>query len=507
MPFSGSGSGTEISPYEITSWAQLNEVRDYDTAFFILMNDLGPSDTGYDTYASSSANGGEGWIPLYVFPDPFYGSLDGQFHTITGLYINNTNGEQGLFGYLGDECSIKRLGLLDVDITSIDFCGAVAAIMEGGVLDECWATGSVAGDDWIGGLVGGLYAGTIRSCYSACSVLGDDHIGGLVGDGSGDVSIIDCYSTGNVVENESVRDGDFIGGFIGEAYGANFVITNCYSTGLVDSGDEAATTGGFCGSYTDAVINGCFWNTETSGLAVSSGGVGKTTTELKDMDLFTTQTYYPPTTIDQTTSDSGYSFTGGTAGSGEGDQQLAQSFVATSSSIYSVKIALWFDGTPSDDVVVTITSSLGGSSLGSKSINASLLISDGINEFVFASPISVTATSTYYIQISRSGARDASNYYVIYAQDAADNYAGGQVYYRSNTTWSGTGYESNDLYFVVVNGDGSGTPGGVVEPWDIVSVSAYTTEDWKMVDGVTYPMLGYEEYELPGNPGAFFAFL
>lgn len=47
--FSGSGSGTAGSPYQITSWAQLAEIKDYLSSYFIFMNSLSSATTGYST--------------------------------------------------------------------------------------------------------------------------------------------------------------------------------------------------------------------------------------------------------------------------------------------------------------------------------------------------------------------------------------------------------------------------------------------------------------------------
>jgi len=64
---------------------------------------------------------------------------------------------------------------------------------------------------------------------------------------------------------------------------------NCYSTGLVTAtnvpDDLIEYLGGFSGD--GDVPSSCFWNTETSGQATSTGGaVGKTTAEMKTIATF-----------------------------------------------------------------------------------------------------------------------------------------------------------------------------------------------------------------------------
>jgi len=54
------GSGTSADPYQISNWTHLNSVRDNLDKDFILTTDIDSSTSGYDTYASSSANSGSG---------------------------------------------------------------------------------------------------------------------------------------------------------------------------------------------------------------------------------------------------------------------------------------------------------------------------------------------------------------------------------------------------------------------------------------------------------------
>ena len=65
------------------------------------------------------------------------------------------------------------------------------------------STGTVQGDRLVVGLVGYNPDSTVIHCYSNAEVVGDsDRVGGLVGESSG--SVINCYATGTVEGNESV---------------------------------------------------------------------------------------------------------------------------------------------------------------------------------------------------------------------------------------------------------------------------------------------------------------
>ena len=175
---------------------------------------------------------------------------------------------------------------------------------------NCTASGSVAGNGGpIGGLIGGAYEGTYFQCSASGAVtnMGEGPTGGLFGQLRGSAtecyatgpvtgvsfcggfvggcwggSITDCYATGSVTAD----GGHHIGGFAGEGSQS---IVNCYSTGLVTAtnvpDDLIEYLGGFSGG--GDVPSSCFWNTETSGQAASTGGaVGKTTAEMKTIATF-----------------------------------------------------------------------------------------------------------------------------------------------------------------------------------------------------------------------------
>ena len=130
----------------------------------------------------------------------------------------------------------------------------------GGTVSNSYATGSVLGTgDYVGGLVGYNYqeyylGGRVRNCYAAGSVSGDDYVGGLVGynrsDGISGGYVYMSYSTG------SVSGTNWVGGLVGHDY---------------DGGSR---------------VMGSYWDTQTSGQASSDGGTGKTTAEMQTKSTF-----------------------------------------------------------------------------------------------------------------------------------------------------------------------------------------------------------------------------
>lgn len=143
---------------------------------------------------------------------------------------------------------------------------------------------------------------------------------------------------------------------------------------------------------------------------------------------------------------------GGTASSGENAQGYAQQFTAVGTSLTGVGIKLFKFGSPSDNIIATITSSAGGSSLGSKSIATSSLSSGSVNNFVFDTPITLTSGTKYFIQVTRDGVRDTTNKWSWYIDFATSWYNGGDLYQLSNTAWA-VYSTTSDTHFIAYFSD------------------------------------------------------
>jgi hypothetical protein len=168
--FSGAGSGTEADPYIITTVQQLQEMQNDLDACYVLGNDI-------DASATSSWNGGEGFLPLGTTLNPFTGTFDGQGHTISSLFINRpSTDEVGLFGCIGDGAVVCNVGLAEVDITARINSGSLVGYSSGSTVCNSWSSGSVRGShDYqmrLGGLIG-LSSGAdsyVYQCFSSVNV-------------------------------------------------------------------------------------------------------------------------------------------------------------------------------------------------------------------------------------------------------------------------------------------------------------------------------------------------
>jgi hypothetical protein len=316
IPAPLAGSGTDIDPYLIADANELGIINWYPAdCHFKLKRDIDLS--------------GIHWS-LAVIP-VFDGFFDGNDHRVLNMQISGTS-YLGLFSYVGNQGQIRNLyiegclvsgfgsyigglmgyncgtitncystgdvsgaddygdyvgGLVGYNYGTITNCYSASDVSEtgdysynagglvgfnNGSVSNCYSTGDVNGVYQVGGLAGIVYEdGIVLNCYSTCDVEGEMYVGGLVG-GGGDIT--NCYSTGRVDGN------NVVGGLVGYNYGS---VSNCYSTGIVSGNDE--NVGGLCGMDLKIMYN-CFWDTQTSGLTCSAGGVGKTTSEMMDINTY-----------------------------------------------------------------------------------------------------------------------------------------------------------------------------------------------------------------------------
>jgi len=263
------GNGTTENPYKIADWRQLDNVRNYLSSHFTLINDIDSSSVGYMELASATANEGKGWQSIGNAVVKFTGSFNGQEYEICDLFINRPNESNiGLFGIVGNS-TVENVGVVNGNVTGKDSVGILVGKNEGAI-SNTYSNGSVNGNYYIGGLTG-KNEGTINSSYSSGNVIGNARVGGLIGQNS---AIVDnSYATG------SVTGSNYVGGLVGKNEGT---ISNSYSNGSVTG---TSNVGGLVGKNEGAVSDS-FWDTQTSGQATSSGGTGKTTAEMQDVDTF-----------------------------------------------------------------------------------------------------------------------------------------------------------------------------------------------------------------------------
>ncbi len=150
----------------------------------------------------------------------------------------------------------------------------------GGCIHNCYAAGTVTGEESIGGLVGVNYYSSISNCYAMSTVAGSKLVGGLIGENSGDIS--NCYATGTVIGEENV------GGLVGYQgrFDSNATVSQCYAAcGIIASPNDSI--GGLIGKSSVHSINtNSFWDINVSGQKTSAGGIGLPTAKLQDSETY-----------------------------------------------------------------------------------------------------------------------------------------------------------------------------------------------------------------------------
>jgi len=338
------GDGTENNPYEITNWYHLHNIRNHLNKHFILMNDLDENSTGYDEFASDTANDENGWQPIGAnenityFSQKFQGTFDGNNKSISGLHIKNYR-DTGLFAIINN-ATIKDLNLTNLTITGIGSqpSGGLAAIAEnnsnienvhltnitinrestsrniGGMIGEangvtinnCSSSGSVKGYEHVGGLIGKAYNTTISNSYSGAKAEGDYNIGGLVGWLSGNSSITNSY-TSYIDDSFSVEGYSNVGGLVGGLNGfsndpnggynqihESFSTVNVKASPL-DNGGLGTLAGGLVGfinpNESPSSINNSYATGNVEGMANLGGLVGSESVQWASSNTTITNSY------------------------------------------------------------------------------------------------------------------------------------------------------------------------------------------------------------------------
>lgn len=110
--------------------------------------------------------GNQAWTPIGNGDSSFAfsGTFDGQGHTISGLYINNSSANQGLFGYIDRSAIVQNLIVTGSVTTGGDATGGIVgkSPRNSGTVRNCGFYGTVTATGTSGGVVGG---GKAENCW------------------------------------------------------------------------------------------------------------------------------------------------------------------------------------------------------------------------------------------------------------------------------------------------------------------------------------------------------
>ena len=236
------GRGTAADPFRISTahqlqwvaylvntfdWDNLNTFpnRVFVNGHFRLENDITLTNANFGGWDAAN-----GWMPIGMVGAEFRGTFDGNFHTISGLYISGGIEDSGLFGVI-ERATIINLGVVDVDMRR-------RGGPSGGIVGSAWAnsnilnsytTGRIEANSFAGGIVGHLASGTINNAYSTAMVTGTtiggvNFMGGIAGAIAGNSRITNTYSTGHVLGWHPTSSN--IGGIVGARFSGSATVQN-----------------------------------------------------------------------------------------------------------------------------------------------------------------------------------------------------------------------------------------------------------------------------------------
>lgn len=296
------GSGTAADPYRIGTAQEL--------AWLARTVNSGAGETLCAVVTADIDLGFQPW-PVIGVSAPFTGTLDGQGHTVSGLYISELSGRTalGLFG-AAENAAIRDLTVSGtIDLTAVDMTGGADALSVGGLvgrgsgitLERCVSQVDItvsltnAADNQsagLGGLAGRLAEGThhLTDCRNEGRLTvtsapgsrylggsGQGGLGGIVGSITADAVLTRCVNAGTVTAGRAAG----VGGIAGRLDGGAVTVTQCANQGPV-SNDTAASllrrggTGGIAGlAVSGAVtIDRCYNTGTIAGRAIVGGILG-----------------------------------------------------------------------------------------------------------------------------------------------------------------------------------------------------------------------------------------
>ena len=221
--------------------------------------------------------GDEPWTPIGKSTSYAYkGTFDGQGYTIKGLYINSSDSNQALFGYVSGG-TVRDL-IVEGSVTGgNNTAGIVAELAGASLIENCVNRVNVTGGNVVGGVAGRIStstAKTIRYCVNDGTIVGNTQVGGLVGYMYYPITLTESYNRGNVRASSSSNYS--AGGIVGEMNDGQAKAVNCYTTGVVTGGSYAKAAVGKKSS--SATITNCYY---LSTLGSDSNATAVTETELK----------------------------------------------------------------------------------------------------------------------------------------------------------------------------------------------------------------------------------
>lgn len=227
------GSGTENDPYEISNGAefayfvdQVNSGNTYGNKYIRLSDDIDL--------------GGNELSPIGSESVPFKGNFDGNGKAIKNLAISSDQDFIALFRY--NSGTISSLYLDNVQIYSPNCLGGIAAYNYG-TIDGCGVRSGELKAGTNGGNIGGIVSdnsGTVSRCFNNASILCGGDVAGIAATNEQGGIIENCYNTGSITATYNSANG-----ICATNYGT---IKNCLNAGEITNTGTGSnlTENGIC---------------------------------------------------------------------------------------------------------------------------------------------------------------------------------------------------------------------------------------------------------------------
>ncbi len=240
------GDGSEISPYQIRTGAELAWLQERFAA--------GELREVHVELAADIDLGNHPWTPISTGDYGVLSVFDGKGFSVSGLNVNNPGEDmQGLFGSLV-AATVKNLSVSGT-VKGREQVGGIAGRAVNCYLDQLSFSGSVEGEDDVGGIVGrALTLGLASTEYNLPTLLTNSHNSATV-----TATAADAY----------------VGGVVGYMLRthAGVVVANCYNSGPVSASGAEAKVGGVVG-YSDGRIVSCYNLGQLSSGGLVGGVIG-----------------------------------------------------------------------------------------------------------------------------------------------------------------------------------------------------------------------------------------
>ncbi|MCE9585253.1 hypothetical protein K8Q94_01355 [Candidatus Nomurabacteria bacterium] len=285
--FSGTGSGTDIDPYVVTSCSQFKEINNFALldSSFLLDADLDCADDGTQIMVGNII--------------PFTGHFDGNGYSIN-IDIDNTDGtyhDVGLFVSLNQNALIENLTVTGDILSPYNVGGIVSEINNSAIQDSSSYVNitSTANDGW-NPLIGGIAGYTVSSSLSNDNYHGNISVadsvwsvGGLVGYEDEDTTISDgSYSEGDISILSGANVGYAVGGLVGWATYA--IIEDSYSNTNISSLSYSNNTGGLVGQSENSSIYRTYATGDIYSIGAYVGGLMGDVIDSEVYDSYSTGT-------------------------------------------------------------------------------------------------------------------------------------------------------------------------------------------------------------------------